>query len=339
MQKILFIDPICQKGHLNFNRIHLEALLKQEVEIDTVFTKDYFDAISVSGIKLILELDAKDIIIKNGFQFRLAILRNIFKVKNKIDLKKYSAIIFSFYDEISLALANFPQSYIINHTNISNLNSIFKKIAFSIISRRHKHIVLTSLMKKKLEKIGVCNAIHINHGMLKAYKPYPLPPNLKKYRHIIFSPSANSSDIDFNLRIIHSDIVQNWLIKHNAVLVFRGNYNNPFPSNIVILKERISSEVYQSLFVNASCILINYPDSFKYRASGVFFEAVSNSKVMIVREIEEFQEYSVTLPLIYFHDINTLIESFNRMIDLPTVCNYPQEVFNVDYSFLQNSIC
>ena len=53
MKKILFIDPLSSDGHVNFNKIFIRELFKEEVTIDFIFKKGYNEKIRLPKINVI----------------------------------------------------------------------------------------------------------------------------------------------------------------------------------------------------------------------------------------------------------------------------------------------
>ena len=286
--KVLFLDPVCLEGHVNFNKIHLLSLMSTFDDVDCCFVKGYTD-----------ELNIKDC--------NLKMLKSLRLVKRNINLSLYDIIIISCYDEISLWLSHFPRSFIINHNNLSKMNHWFKRLCYKRICDKHVNIVLNDNSFNYLKSKGVENIVKVVHGLMLPYK------SVKKEndKFVLFTPSPNSTDKLFTESIIKDKRFINWLEDNDAVFILRGNYRSD-SNRIKVITGRINFEKYKNLLMTSNCLYIAYPPSFKYRVSAVVLEAIANKKNCVLREIEDFREYeNIYGSQIYFHNVETLIESLD----------------------------
>lgn len=312
--KVLFIDPICLPGHLNFNKIHVGELLKEFKNISFCFTEEYANKLGIPKEKIAYVISDADVNYSNGIRYRWSIFKVLFKIKRKIRLHDYDAIIVSCYDEISLKLSSFPSSYIINHNNICNLTNRIKQYFFRSVSKTHCHLVLNDRSLKYLCDLGIKRVVRIGHGLITPYEnKYPKTGN-KNFT--IFAPSLKSTDFNFVKQLISNDDFGRYLVINNIDLIIRGEYNIQNSVNIVQIKGRISEEDYIRTFLSADCILICYPNSFKYRVSGVLLEAIANQKKCIIRDSLDFEEYKCIFGSeAFFDDLQTLKKAIDYVKD------------------------
>lgn len=336
-KKILYIDPVCLEGHLNFNKIQISALISQGFQVDICATTDYYHSLECDDVNLIYEIPKGEIIAdKGGLKYRGAMIKVLFKVKKNVILSNYDAVIISCYDEIALSLSFFPSSYIINHNNICKLNNPIKKLFFKLSTKRHKHIVLCESAKRYIKNnYPLAHVYKIKHGL-------PSPINaVKKESNMftIFAPSKSSTDISSTQELLLNDDFNSWLKKNNIQFIVRGDFKIRQDSNIQLLKGFLTQEEYSNLFFNADCIFINYPQTFRYRVSAVLFESIANRKPCVIFDIPEFEEYKDIIPEIYFFSNPSKL-----MSTLIWIKNNPNEIkFNdylirklqPDYSFLK----
>lgn len=310
---ILYIDPICFLSHANFNRLHVSALRKIGAKIDFVFKEGYDIGLNIRPDELVYTIVLKQKH-KGGFWFRVYLAIVLFKIKKNIDLNKYDKIILSYYDEISLFFVNFPSSYLINHINISGLSNKIKLWFFKKISKKHIQIVMESYIQNYLESLNVYNSIVVKHGLIDTYSCRKSLCFLKNFKYVVFSPSAVSSDDIFLSEFINSLEVDSFLKETKTVIVIRSKSLKCNSSNIVILKDYILDEDYQSIFMCSNAILITYPASYKYRVSGVLLEAISCRKTVLISDIEMLRQYEYLFgDDAYFLDINGLLKCLLKL--------------------------
>lgn len=302
--KILYIDPICPIGHVNFNKIHINAIYIQYGNIDVIFESGYKQLFDGMNLSVVHEYP-KIIVPNNGFWNRIKIWRNLKNIKRHIDFNSYDIIILSYYDELVLNLISFNHKlYLINHNNVAGVfKSFVKRIAYKRISQKNVQIVLDKLSKSALNKLGINYVQCVNHGLITPFKKEEIWDisvlNIpKKYKNIIFSPSAGSSDVNLIKKIIKNPDFISFLRKTDTIFLFRNDGNElEFidNSNIFILKNRLNNRDYQNLFCRSNIILIFYPESFKYRTSGIVMEAFANNKDILLPDISTFKIYSEIL--------------------------------------------
>lgn len=333
--RILFVDPICLDGHINFNRLHTQALLNTFEEVDFCFVEDYDDSIGIKDLNVVYTIPKKIINISNGLKYRLSLFRSLRLIKKNICLSKYDAIIISCYDEIALALSFFPHSYVINHNNLSNLNHLVKRLFFRYTTRLHSQIVLNDRAYTYLKSIGAKSVYKVNHGLIK---PYISAKIKKSDNFVIFTPSLSSTDRESTNKIINDPLFLEWLEHNNAILLLRGDYTNIKSNRIKILSGKLSDEMYQELFVNADCLLINYSDTFNYRVSAVILEGIANNKVCVIKALPDFEEYKAFFgDKVFFTNIKELIQALTYAKENPKdIKTNLSDMFTPDYSFINS---
>lgn len=137
-------------------------------------------------------------------------------------------------------------------------------MVFKKISKKHIQIVMESYIQNYLESLNVYNSIVVKHGLIDTYSCRKSLCFLKNFKYVVFSPSAVSSDDIFLSEFINSLEVDSFLKETKTVIVIRSKSLKCNSSNIVILKDYILDEDYQSIFMCSNAILITYPASYKY---------------------------------------------------------------------------
>lgn len=297
-KKVLFIDPILQKGHVVFNEIYIKSLLQEGVELSFVFTKGFDKCIDIPNIKCVYQIPK--ILFKYNlgtFGNRLCYLIALILIRLNVKFNTYDKIIFSSFEEISFFFSGIENTYVINHINISKMDSKVKYFFLKKVLQKNTCIVFDNAIKGKLLSQGNFKVIVTPHGLPKPYQETPsnlneIDPRLegKKFDHYIFSPSDNSSDSVFLANLLEDETVIDFLKNKNILLTIKGNYTIKH-DNIVVINAHLPKEIYSSIFLKSTIILIAYPDTFKNRVSGVLFESFANNKPCVVRDNKMLVSY------------------------------------------------
>lgn len=336
MKRILYIDPICLPGHLNYNQLQIDALGKYNYRVDYVFSKEYSQKLKLDSRLIALYIPSKFISYRNGIVYRLNMYRTLRYIKKNLDLNRYENVIISCYDEISLGIANFPKSYIIDHNNLSKLNNVIKKYFYNLISKKHIHVALNDHTYHYIKDILKYNVVKNAHGLVK-----PFYNDSNTNDRYIFAPSILSSDKEFIQNALCNEKFNKFLKKNRIRLILRGDYDISKCQMVSVIKGRMDFEDYKRHFVNAIGLLICYPKSFNYRVSGVLLEAISNQKKCIIRNLPDFKEYSFIFgEQAFFETLDELIDSITYICstkDNLIISKQILDAMNPDYSFLENS--
>jgi len=328
MKRVLYIEPFSSEGHLNFNRIYISKLLELNIKLDLVLKESYIQKIGVPLNLLKLKIPKYLFITNKGsFVNRIYFFKILSFIKKNIDLSVYDFVIMAGYEEISLFFSNIKQKLIlINHSNISGLNSYVKRYFFKRISKNNHHIVFEEYMKEYLNEIGVKNAFVIAHGLPNPFRmtSEQIDENVKtilkdnfykKFQKIIFSPSSGSVDRQFMEQIVRNHNFINFLENQNILLIIKGDFSYLETKNIKIVRDYLSEIQYRSLILLSNAILIKYPDSHMYRVSAVFFECIANDKLCFLSDIKALKCYEPHLNYnAYFSDTNQLISIITEWI-------------------------
>lgn len=305
--RLLYIDPFSFEGHVNFNKIHIEALRRCGFEPDFVFKEGYGSLLGEGNV--VYEYPERLYNHDSGNKWRRSqycILRDIMR---HVDMGSYDRILLSAYETFSVLLTGFPASYLVNHDNIQS-NRI-KLWGIRALAKKHVHIALLRQSLDLLKGMG-CNASYfVNHGLIESY---PAEPREGGAQITIFSPSAESSDEEFINEMILDDSLNGILEKRNVRISVRSNNLRSGRKNIEILSRRLSDDEYRKKFMASDYILIAYPESFEYRVSGVLMEALACGKRILVRDIPAMREFRDLIGTDnYFGSVRELAECISRL--------------------------
>lgn len=285
MKKVIYINYIKQYGHINFDKIHINALVSQGYDVKIIMHKDIANKLPYSKEIYALVLPTwMGYSSKNGIINRLVYIATLLFIKFKISFKSYNYCIISNLDEISMALCPLTKDmFLICHGNSKNFTNAIKKIFLHKLALSCTFIVFNNQMAKPFLKNGITCIRIISHGCvapfvnMKVHSEYAF---MKKYKHIIFHPSSKT-DVNF-VNMIYNENVNKSLKENETLLVLR---NNPLKdkkmSNIIFINKYLNNMEYQYLFSLSEIILLAYPSSFHYQVSGVSFECISNNKKLL----------------------------------------------------------
>lgn len=318
--KILYVDPFSSPSHANFNRMHIEAIRSVTKDIHFVFKESYWKEIGVHASEVCYVIPSsyfgKN---KGGLINRFYMCLVLWKIRQNVPLRQYDKIIFAAYEEISLffALYNVPL-YLINHNNISSLNNRVKRFFFKRISKQNTHIVLEPYIKDYLKSLGIKKVEVVRHGLIPPYSAslFQIDTTLL-HKQFLFSPSMQSVDTEFMEKLINDESFIKYLETQNLFLVLRSKTLHSSSPNILIFSQYMSKEEYIAYFLGAEAILLFYPESFRYRVSGVLLEAISCGKKTLMSDIEVFRQYeSLFGANAYFSTPNQLIRCLDFTLQI-----------------------
>lgn len=319
MMKILYIDPFSSLSHVNFNKMHIEAIYKITRDIHFVFKEDYYREVGVQSSNVCYTIPSSCIKRNNsGLINRFYMCLVLWKIRMNVPLIQYDKIIFAAYEEISLFFAFYSVPlFLINHNNISGLDNKVKRFFFKAISKRNTHIVLESYIKDYLNSLGISKVEVVHHGLISSYSNYSSNrvDALWMYRKFLFSPSMLSTDVLFMKNLIEDKMFLKYLEEHDLFLILRSKILKSSSNRIRIFSDYLSKEDYRWYFLNATAILLFYPKSFKYRVSGVLLESISCGKKTILSDIKAFRQYENLFGAnAYFSSIEDLLKSIEFVL-------------------------
>ena len=314
---VLYIDVICSDGHVAFNEIYISNLLKTGYEVKLILKKKCIKKLNLPDSLILFELpsflfyDFK----KYGIINRLMMLISFIYINFKIYKLKFSYVYVGGYEEISFYFSFFcKRTILINHNNIDGLNNRVKRYFFRKKSIKHKILVFNEKIKNYLIKIRINNLIVNSHGLPKVFSSSINNWKYDSFDKVIFLPSSSSSDLKFVLELINNSLFLDFLNTNNILLIIKGNYSIANP-NIIVIDDFIDFEEYKSIFLKSDILLLPYPDSFRYRVSGVLHECLVNNKICLLSQIEAFESYSYHFTYNpFFRNIIELIERIEFLL-------------------------
>ncbi len=296
--EILFVDYDAPAGHVGFNRIWLRSLCREEkAAVTTVMPADFFNRIlSCSDFPAVKNISLPGCLCKpslKGVLWRFFSILRLLWIRRHIRLDAYDCVLISSFDTLSFFLgASFMRKRccLVCHNNIKQVaEHRIANFCFRMLSRKHRIIVLEDYIKSFLEQRNIAHNVSvIHHGCPQPFgedSSCAVPPWFddlrKKYRKIIFSPSARSTGSFWHDFLKDPEFIR-LLECGDFVFVARTSADHPVRRGFYPVKTRLSDAEYAAIFSASDAILIAYPPSFAYRTSAVLYEALANRKNVLI---------------------------------------------------------
>ena len=335
---ILIVDYICTRGHVFFNRIHINALLQTGHKLSYVSRKGYLEVPENAEYYEIpeeyyLHQTEKQLSSIQHIKYDIKKLLYTKSVANKI---KPDAVVVLTYDALSLVFFRVKcPTFVINHVNVDFLSFWYRDLATKLLPNNFIHVCLTKRIHEYMKsRCKNKKSVYIPHG----YLPEHIQVNEKE--NVVFCPTTSSMDKHLLNSIINNGEVIKYLTEHNIQLVIKSNkqYGN-VASCITILNGFIHKKLYQKLVQSPIAIFLPYDKSFNYRASGVFHEALSYNTPIVTSAIPIFDEYKnlvtydfqVKSPSEFIAVIEFVMQKseYYRNLDILDPCKYWKDCFIV----------
>ena len=329
MKKILYVDLFSQYGHTNLNRVYIDRFNEIGYKVEFVLRKDYINELKIpfEDVRLALPeryFDCRAGKIKDRF-LQWKMLRLII---NKIDLDQYNIIFFSFFEEMSICMSGIKGNLIfLNHSNVTGLENVLKLFFLKRVAKIGKILVFHESIKNRFSEFGINNVLVEPLGLAK---PYDLEMDrqdevLRSLDHRLISPfyrvkilvPTGSKYNDLLIKnAINDPLFLSFIIANKVLIIIKDITLSSDCENICLLESYLSNIQYQILFRSSDCIIINYPETFRYKVSATLFECFANKKPCFLIDIDSFrlfQEYFNYEP--YYNDIPSLISLIKTFIE------------------------
>lgn len=316
-KKILVIDYLSYTAHQNFNKIHIDILVSMGHSLCLVGRKDQFKHYQniVEDIIYIPERYYKEYPCK-PVTVRLFSIGALLWTRRNINIERFDIVLFPTYDIMSLWVFRTSKlTLLINHNNISQLDSRIKLFLTRTLPMNYQHITLNLEMTARLKQLDTCHQVtHIPHGIVESVGLLNTLPNRnKKY---FFCPINRNYDHDFCRKLFDSKIIHDFLYEKNIKLYLKQHI--PYSGmckHIEVLDDDMSYSDYINLLRDSSGVILPYSTNFKYRCSGIFFECVAYDVPIIARDISAFRLYRKDNNLCLFNDVDSLLEAMTECLE------------------------
>lgn len=340
--KILFVDYIYQKGHVNFNRIHIDGLKAQGHKVSLALYQNMARQLPYPETDYALFIPQKyEQRQGHPWRNRLNFLAALHYIKSRIRLTDYDKIFISSWDELTLGLMPLTTGmYLMCHGNAANFDCLLKRYFIKRMNKWGCHfIVFNNYMSTPFLAHGIEHVHIVSHGCPPSIpsQACTIPPLYKNYQHVIFHPSSKT-DASFIDSIFAHKKLQEYLAHTNTLLVLRyPNQRWTDTKYIKILTRHLDTAHYQQFFLHADYILLAYSKQFCYQVSGISYEAVANRKLLItlrhpsLEYCNKFYDYNTQVT-----DVESLLLLLKQFTRKSGHCIVRATDLIPDYSFLSH---
>lgn len=273
-----------QYGHINFDTIHINAMLSQGYDVKIVMHKEIAEKASFRKDQYALVLPKwLGYECKNSLINRVFYLLTLIYIKSRLSFQSYDYTVVSNIDELTLGLLPLTKNmYLICHGSCRGFGNKIKSFFLEHLAKRNTLVVFNKEMAQPFIEHEAKVKI-VSHGCVKPFlaetKTTSIPV-IDGYSHIIFHPSPKIEETF--IKEVYNEKYNNILKDSNTLLLLRNNpYEDKGLSNIKFINYHLKEEDYQKIFLQSSIILFAYPNSFHLQVSGVSYECISNQKKML----------------------------------------------------------
>lgn len=305
MKKILVIDPISPFGHADINRVILNIMVK---EYDVIYcASEDFGSFVPKNCKYIplnrkyFQNNRSSII--NRIQYMKAIFRICKLVRgikpDDVLIISYDVVTFGLlYYLFSKSVGGKEKIHLLNHNNIDECDrSKIKRLLFSVISRKSKQVVYEKFIKEYVDnKYGIsCDLMRHNINLYKSSVSGDMSEDIQDFLYgqgctRIIMLSGNELSSEYLDELIELD-KSSYFRDRNIKVYLKSKEATYKSQNLVVSGKYLSDREYSALFENSSFILLPYDtENYKYRISGVYYDALTFCKPIIYSNTVFFQD-------------------------------------------------
>jgi len=335
---VLYVNYMLQRGHVNFDKIHIKALEKVGLNVQLIIPSRLKDFFPSSSYKILFTIP-KLLSPQNASPLlnRIIYILTLLYLKIRIRRIPFKYIFISNFDEITLGLVPLGKHmFLYSHNTANNFRNKIKNLFIQRLAKDNHFIVFNDEMEKAFLKEGIEDVKIVSHGCVPPF-PITKPLRLKfnvDCRRMIFIPSERTSPTFIHDFLQNKEFIQ--FIELNKILVIARNlHESPKSKYIYSINRYLTNDEYRSLFIESDFILIAYPSDFGYRVSGISFECVANKKNLLyfannsLKYCKSFYNYDPE-----FNNITELISKIENFDYINNKCIVNKDSLNPDYSWL-----
>lgn len=329
MRSVLYIDTFSQFGHTNLNKVFIQQFRNRGYKVSVIARANYLEDIQVPIEDILLRIPETYYSSSAGrIRDRLLQLRILQFIKKSVSLRAYDIVFFSYFDEIVFPLSGIKGNlFFMNHSNVTGLENTFKRFFLKWIAKMGTILVFHETIRDQFVKFGITNVIVEPLGLTLPYNNDSASQKkiLKKidsrlvaldYTLKIFIPTVSKYQDDFLYKVLSDSSFLNFLSVNKVLLVLKDKSIEINHPNICSLKNFLSDEIYQAVFVSADFLMLHYPASFKYKVSASLFECFSNNKPCFLSDIDSFRVFQPHFNYDpYYNSIEKLTELIQVSLD------------------------
>lgn len=339
--KVLYVDLICPIGHVFYNNIQI-SLLKKKYKVDYIFQEGYANKLDIPTEGKVYEFPkfvSKSNVLIDALRYRFymeAFLRFVCKIAKK---GYFDVIFISSFETFSFCLhIPYECSVIaICHNNIDYIQkNIVKRFLLRRASKKINFVVLNKTLNIYFNSIGIKNFL-IPHGTIVENQASVSSP-------FLFMPVNDSVDIK-TLNFLLSDDFLSFLSMLNLKLYIKQKYLNKINkinkinNCIVPLPNYLDLKTYNKFLDTAMAVILPYDmERYKFRSSGLFYEAIGKNKVIIVPNTPNFEcdKCNGDKGIFLYTTPEDIINITNEIVTIGNNHSYDRLLKKMDFDIVKN---
>lgn len=284
--KVLYTDLICPSGHVFYNNIQISYIAKKH-DVDFIFQEGYAAKLNIPTGCKILEIEPFQggaNVIWDAIRYRVYMWKYQRYVAEVAQQGGYDVIFVSSFETFSFCLTIPYECLVVAicHNNIDYIQSNrLKRYLFKRASNIVRFVALNRATSDYFKDKGIKHIL-ASHGTLVEKRE----TDLEKY---VFVPTNECIDIKV-LNYLQSDSFLDWLQKRGLKLYVKEKFISVNHDSVLKLPNYISQKDFDVYMRKALAVFLPYDNSkYKYRSSGLFYEAIGRNKAIIVPDNPNFR--------------------------------------------------
>ncbi len=308
MKKVYVIDPLSPWGHADINEVIID-ILRKDYQVYYCGAKGLVDE-KYGNVTYYNVNKERFCITKNRLMNRIRLISALKEMLEKIDDICPDYIFVVSYEIITFFIASllygnkyssyWEKTYILNHNNVDEMErSHLKAFLFRHLNSRITPVFyeafISEYVNNKYRKNGFVIHHNINSYKLKLGKEEAVNRNISSFfsdknNTYIVSPSSNPMDVAVIEEIMKLD--REGVLKKDHVKFFIKDRTREYHSEMLYFYNGYLNDAeYNYIFGSATYILLLYnAQIYKYRVSGVYFDALTFLKPIIYEPNLFFQD-------------------------------------------------
>ncbi|NCI48080.1 glycosyltransferase family protein [Sediminibacterium soli] len=287
------------------NKVFINGFKNKGFTVSVIARAGYLDELQISNEDIALKIPESYYVNNAGsIKDRLRQWLILRFIRKRISFRKYDVVFFSFFDEIVFSLSGIKGNlFFMNHSNVSGLENTLKCFFLRRIERMGTILVFHEMIRRRFADFGMNKVIVEPLGLsLPYYNDLERHKNLLEkvdprlstldFRLTIFIPTVSKYRDHFLWELLSSKSFLDFLLENRVLFVIKDDSIDITHPNICQVKSFLNDETYQAIFMKSDFLVLQYPDSFKYKVSASLFECFSNNKPCFLSDIEAFRVFN-----------------------------------------------
>ena len=315
--KILILDYLSYSAHKNFNKIHIEALLKAGHSLHLVGKDKQFDNISPNHNVTLSKLPSFLTPDQNHTPLYLRIIYIICLLWARTMYRPahYDCILIPTYDPMSIWVYRTSKRLLLITHDVHYLDNKCKYLMVKYLPSHYIYIGLSKEMSGRLTYLYPTRKVeYIPHGLCPVSLNIKRPSLLEKVSKYVICPINNKYNEDFVDALLSDKKLLSYLESNNIFLLAKKKLiKKKNHSNYVIpIGNDLSKPEYDYLIQNALSVILPYEYDYKYRCSGILFECVMRDTPVLAINIPAMSIYKNLINIKLFNNAVELIDGMEH---------------------------